>query len=150
MDEQTKFKYWKHVLGLFIATLVLNIPTFIYLDNISNAITNFFSIHESKNSVGYLIYAMSIIMNLPLVMHMTKSTLYEIMYVIICIFMAILNPYSFITTPYNSWYIFTFTILLFLVIKSSFTFIQLVLFILLAITANNEILSFIINHLMVF
>jgi len=134
--------YWKYLVGLFVYAIVLNILFFIYIDKISNAITNFFSVHEKNNSVGYLIYAMMIVIQLPLVMHITKSTLYEILYVVTCILVAILNPFSFLTTPYPPWSVLVLSILLFGCLKLSFNIIKVVLLVFLTVFAGNEILSF--------
>lgn len=134
--------YWKYLVGLFIYAIVLNIPFLIYIDAISNAITSFFSIREKDNSVGYLIYSIMILIQLPLVSHFTKNTLYDILYVVICILIAVLNPFSFITTPYQPWYLFVFSILLFLCLPLAFTIIKVVLLVLLTVVSTNEIISF--------
>jgi len=134
--------YWKYLVGLFIYAIVLNIPFLIYLDAISNSITSFFSVREKDNSVGYLIYSIMILIQLPLVSHFTKSTLYDILYVVTCILIAVLNPFSFITTPYQPWYLFVLTILLFLCLPLAYTIIKVVLLILLTVVSTNEILSF--------
>jgi hypothetical protein len=134
--------YWKYLVGLFIYAIVLNIPFLIYIDAISNAITSFFSIHETDNSVGYFIYSMMILIQLPLVSHFTKSTLYDILYVVTCILVAVLNPFSFITTPYQPWYLFVVTAIVFFCLKLSFTIVTVALLILLAVLSSNEILSF--------
>lgn len=134
--------YWKYLVGLFIYAIVLNIPFLIYIDAISNAITSFFSVHETDNSVGYLIYSIMILIQLPLVSHFTKSTLYDILYVVTCILVAVLNPFSFITTPYQPWYLFVLSILLFLCLPLAFTIIKVVLLVLLTVVSTNEILSF--------
>ena len=43
--------YWKYLVGLLIYAIVLNIPFLIYIDVISNAMKNFFSIHEKNNAI---------------------------------------------------------------------------------------------------
>ena len=141
---------WKYLVGLFVFTIVLNIPLLLHIDAISNAITHFFSMEAKDNATGYIIYAIMIIAQLPLVTQLTKSTLYEILYVITCILVAILNPYEFLTTPYPPWYLFALTILLFPCLKFSYPIIQVVLLVLLTVAAENEIISFLYKSTYVF
>jgi hypothetical protein len=134
--------YWKYLVGLFIYAIVLNIPFLIYLDAISNAITSFFSVREKDNSVGYLIYSMMILIQLPLANQVTKNTLYQVLYVVTCILVAVLNPFSFLTTPYQPWYLFVLSILLFVCMPLAFTIVKVALLVLLTALSSNEILSF--------
>jgi hypothetical protein len=134
--------YWKYLVGLFIYAIVLNIPFLIYLDAISNAITSFFSVREKDNSVGYLIYSMMILIQLPLANQVTKNTLYQVLYVVTCILVAVLNPFSFLTTPYQPWYLFVLSILLFVCMPLAFTIVKVALLVLLTVLSSNEILSF--------
>jgi hypothetical protein len=76
------------------------------------------------------------------VSHFTKSTLYDILYVVTCILVAVLNPFSFITTPYQPWYLFVVTAILFFCLNLTFTFVKVALLVLLAVLSANEILSF--------
>lgn len=134
--------YWKYLVGLFIYAIVLNIPLLIYMDSICNAITSFFSVREKDNSVGYLIYGMMMMIQMPLLMHVTKSTLYEILYVITCILTAIINPFSFLTTPYSPISLLVVTVILFFCLARAYNIIKVAMMVLLTAFATNEILSF--------
>jgi hypothetical protein len=91
-----------------------------------------------------------IIAQLPLVMQVTKSTLYEILYVVTCILVAILNPYEFLTTPYPPWYLFVLTVLLFPCLQFAYPIIQVVLLVLLTVAAENQIITFLYKSSYVF
>ncbi len=141
---------WKYLVGLFLFTIVLNIPLLVYIDAISNAITNFFSMEAKDNATGYIIYAIMMIAQFPLVMQLTKSMLYEILYVVTCILVAILNPYEFLTTPYPPWYLFLLTILLLPCLKFAYPIVQVAILVLLTVAAENEIISFLYKSSYVF
>ena len=134
--------YWKYLVGLLIYAILLNIPFCIYLDSISNAITNFFSIHDKNNRIGYLIYGIMILIQLPLVMQLLKDMSYKILYGLVGILMAIFNPYSFLTTPYKPWYLVVLIVLLFISLKFAFSIIKVFLLVLISVISTNEILAF--------
>jgi len=141
---------WKYLVGLFVFTIVLNIPLLVYIDAISNAITTFFSMEAKDNATGYIIYAIMIIAQFPLVMQVTKSMLYEILYVITCILVAILNPYEFLTTPYPPWYLFALTILLLPCLQFAHSIVQVFILVLLTVAVENEIITFLYKSSYVF
>lgn len=141
---------WKYLVGLFVFTIVLNIPLLVYIDAISNAITRFFSMEAKDNATGYIIYAIMMIAQLPLVMQVTKSTLYEILYIVTCILVAIMNPYGFLTTPYPPWYLFVLTVLLFPCLKLAYPIVQVVLLVILTVAAENQIITFLYKSSYVF
>lgn len=134
--------YWKYLVGLIVYAILLNIPIFMHLDSIASSITDFFSIHETGNNIGYLMYAMLMMIQMPLVMQITKSTMYDILYVITSILVAIMNPYSFLTTLYPPWYLFVFALVLFLSLLFVFPFLKVILLVALTVSTTNEILSF--------
>lgn len=134
--------YWKYLVGLIVYAILLNIPIFIKLDSIARSITEFFSIHESGNNIGYLMYALLMIIQMPLVIQITKSFMYEILYIITAILVAIMNPYSFLTTLYPPWYLFAFTLVIFLSLMVAIPFLRVLLLVALTVSTTNEILSF--------
>lgn len=134
--------YWKYLVLLLVFAIVVNIPLFIYLDDIVSSITDFFSIQDSGNNSGYLIYAMMILIQIPLVMKATQMILFKLMYTAMAIFVAVMNPYSFLTTPYNPWYLALLTCILFSFLKVAHVLIQLLILILLLAISTNEFLSF--------
>jgi len=142
--------YWKYLVGLLIYAIVLNIPFLIYIDVISNAITNFFSIHEKDNAIGYVIYGMMAIIQLPLIMQMLQNVLYEILYGLVIILMGIFNPFEFLTTPYNPRYLIIFIIFLFIALRFTPAILKVFLLVLMAATSTNEILSFYFKPTFVF
>jgi hypothetical protein len=134
--------YWKYLVGLLIYAIVLNIPFLIYIDVISNAITNFFSIHEKNNEIGYVIYGMMVIIQLPLMVQLLQNVLYEILYALVIILVGIFNPFEFLTTPYKPRYLFILIILLFIALRFTPHILKVFLLVLMAATSTNEILSF--------
>lgn len=134
--------YWKYLVGLLIYAIVLNIPFLIYIDVISNAITNFFSIHETDNQIGYLIYGMMSILQLPLIVQLLNNLLYEILYGLVIILIGIFNPFEFLTTPYKPRYLVILMILLFIALRFRPSILKVVLLVLLAATSTNQILAF--------
>jgi len=133
--------YWKYLVGLLIYAIVLNIPFLIYIDVISNAITNFFSIHETDNGIGYVIYGMMALIQLPLIVQLLNNLLYEILYGLVIILMGIFNPFEFLTTPYNPRYLIILILLLFIALRFSPAILKVLLVVLMAATSTNEILS---------
>jgi len=134
--------YWKYLVGLFIYAIVLNIPFLIYIDVISNAITNFFSIHEKNNAIGYVIYGMMAIIQLPLIMQILQNILYELFYALVIILVGIFNPFEFLTTPYKPRYLVILIILSFIALRFTPSILKVLLLVLMAATSTNEILSF--------
>jgi hypothetical protein len=122
--------------------MIVNIPFVLYLDEIVNAITNYFSIHDSGNSNGYLIYAFMILVQVPLVFQATQTILLKLVYLVMAILIAVMNPFSFLTTPYNSWYLVGLTCILFPWLKVAHVLFQLVILLLLLAVATNEWLAF--------
>jgi hypothetical protein len=134
--------YWKYLVGLLIYAIVLNIPFLIYIDAISNAMTNFFSIHETDNQIGYLIYGMMAILQLPLIVQLLNNLLYDILYGLVIILMGIFNPGEFLTTPYKPRYLIILIILLFIALRFVPSVLKVLLVVLMAAASTNEILSF--------
>ena len=134
--------YWKYLVGLLIYAIVLNIPFLIYIDVISNAMTNFFSIHETDNQLGYLIYGMMAILQLPLIVQLLNNVLYEILYGLVILLIGIFNPFEFLTTPYKPRYLVILMILLFIALRFTPSILKVVLLVLIAATSTNEILAF--------
>jgi len=134
--------YWKYLVGLFIYAIVLNIPFLIYIDVISNAITSFFSIHEKDNQIGYLIYGMMAILQLPLIVQLLNNLLYEILYGLVIILIGIFNPFDFLTTPYKPQYLVILIILLFIGLRFTPSILKVLLLVIMAATSTNEILAF--------
>ena len=134
--------YWKYLVLLLVYAIVVNIPFCIYLDEISSSITNYFSIQDSGNNSGYLIYAFMILVQIPLVMHTTPTILLKLLYLVMAIFVAVMNPYSFLTTPYNPWYLIVLTCILFPCLKVAHVVVQLMILILLLVVSTNEFLAF--------
>jgi len=134
--------YWKYLILLLIYAIVVNIPFCIYLDDIVNSITNYFSIHDTGNSDGYLVYAFMILVQVPLVMKATQTILLKLVYLAMAIFIAVMNPFSFLTTPYNPWYLVGLTCILFPWLKVAHVLFQLAILLLLLVIATNEWLAF--------
>lgn len=134
--------YWKYLVLLLVYAIIVNIPFCIYLDEISSSITNYFSIQDSGNNSGYLIYAFMILVQIPLVMQTTPTILLKLLYLVMAIFVAVMNPYSFLTTPYNPWYLIVLTCILFPCLKLAHVMVQLMILILLLVVSTNEFLSF--------
>ena len=134
--------YWKYLVGLFIYAIVLNIPFLMYIDAISNAMTNFFSIHEKDNQIGYLIYGMMAMIQLPLIVQLLHNRLYEILYGLITIMVGIFNPFDFLTTPYKPIYLVILLILLFIALRFTPSILKVLVVVLMAAASTNEILSF--------
>lgn len=134
--------YWKYLVLLLVYAIIVNIPFLIYLDEIASSITNYFSIQDSGNNSGYLIYAFMILLQFPLVMQATKMILFKLLYLVMAIMVAVMNPYSFLTTPYNPWYLIGLTCILFTSLKMAHVLLQLVIFVLLLAISTNELLAF--------
>jgi len=134
--------YWKYLVLLLVYAIVVNIPFLIYLDEISSSITNYFSIQDSGNNSGYLIYALMILVQIPLIMQVTQTILFKLLYLAMAIFVAVLNPYSFLTTPYNPWYLIVLTCILFPSLKVAHIVFQLLILVLLLVVSTNEFLAF--------
>ena len=134
--------YWKYLVLLLVYAIIINLPFCIYLDEIVNALTNYFSIQESGNSSGYLIYAFMILVQVPLVMQATQTILLKLVYLAMAILVAVMNPFSFLTTPYNPWYLVLLTCILFPWLKVAHVLFQLVILILLLVVSTNEFLAF--------
>ena len=134
--------YWKYVVLLLVYAIVLNIPFLIYLDTIANAITNYFTIQDSGNNSGYLIYAFMILVQIPLLMQVTPTILLRLLYLTMAIFIAVMNPFSFLTTPYNPWFLIVLTCILFPCLKVAHILFQLAILVLLLVVSTNEFLAF--------
>ena len=134
--------YWKYLVLLLVYAIVVNIPFLIYLDEISSSITNYFSIQDSGNNSGYLIYALMILVQIPLIMQVTQTILFKLLYLAMAIFVAVLNPYSFLTTPYNPWFLILLTCILFPSLKVAHIVFQLLILVLLLVVSTNEFLAF--------
>jgi len=133
--------YWKYLVLLLVYAIVLNIPFLIYLNEITSAITTFFSIQETGNSNGYLFYAIMILVQIPLVMQATPTLLLKLLYLAIAILVAVMNPFSFLTTPYNPWFLFLLTCILFPSLKVSHILLKLAILVLLLVVSTNELLA---------
>ena len=134
--------YWKYLVLLLVYAIVVNIPFLIYLDVISSSLTNYFSIQDSGNNNGYLIYALMILVQIPLIMQVTQTILFKLLYLTMAILVAVLNPYSFLTTPYNPWYLIVLTCILFPCLKIAHIVFQLLILVLLLVVSTNEFLAF--------
>lgn len=134
--------YWKYLVLLLVYAIVVNIPFLIYLDEISSSITNYFSIQDSGNNSGYLIYAFMILVQIPLIMQVTQTILFKLLYLVMAIFVAVMNPYSFLTTPYNPWFLILLTCILFPSLKVAHIVFQLLILVLLLVVSTNEFLAF--------
>jgi len=122
--------------------MVVNIPFCIYLDEIASSITNYFSIQDSDNNSGYLIYALMILIQFPLLMQVTQNILFKILYIITAILVAVMNPFSFLTTPYQPWFLILLTVILFVSLKVAHILFQLAILIVLLVVSTNEFLAF--------
>jgi hypothetical protein len=134
--------YWKYLVLLLVYAIVVNIPFCIYLDEIASSITNYFSIQESGNNNGYLIYAFMIVIQLPLLMQTTQMILFKLFYLAMAILVAVMNPFSFLTTPYQPWYLVLLLCILFPSLKVAHVVFQLAILIVLLAVSTNEILAF--------
>ena len=133
--------YWKYLVLLLVYAIVLNIPFLIYLNEITNAITTFFSIQETGNNNGYLFYAIMILVQIPLVMEATPTLLLKLLYLVTAILVAVMNPFSFLTTPYNPWFLVLLTCILFPSLKVAHILLKLAILILLLVVSTNELLA---------
>ena len=144
----------KYVIGLFVLSIVLNLPLFIFFNKISLALTDFFSVQENNNSIGYVLFFFMLLLNYPLLVKLAPDRIYIILYVLFSVFIRVINPYlpySFITTVYQPQYVFFFTFILFGSLIPVYSFIKPFLIVLLAIAFQNEVLSFIYyNHTTIF
>ena len=141
MNEQVKY-----AIGLFTLSIVLNIPLLIFFDKISTALTDFFSIQESNNSIGHVLYFVILLLNYPLLVKLAPQKMYIILYALFGIFIRVIHsylPFSFITTVYEPQYLFVITFILFAVFLPVYSFIKPFLIVLLAIAFENEVISFI-------
>lgn len=134
--------YWKYLVLLLVYAIVVNIPFYIYLDEIASSITNYFSIQDSGNNNGYLIYAFMILVQLPLLMQTTQMILFKLFYLAMAILVAVMNPFSFLTTPYQPWYLVLLLCILFPSLKVAHVVFQLAILIVLLAVSTNEILAF--------
>jgi hypothetical protein len=120
----------------------VNIPFCIYLDEIASSITNYFSIQDSGNDSGYLIYAFMILIQFPLVMQVTQNILFKILYIVTAILVAVMNPFSFLTTPYQPWFLVLLICILFPCLKVAHILFQMAILIILLAVSTNEFLAF--------
>ena len=134
--------YWKYLVLLLVYAIVLNIPFCIYLDTIAESITKYFSIQDTGNNSGYLIYALMILIQFPLVMQVTQNILFKILYVITSIIVAVMNPFSFLTTPYNPWFLILLIVILFPSLKVAHILFQMLIIVILLAVSTNEFLAF--------
>lgn len=134
--------YWKYLLLLLVYAIVVNIPFCIYLNEIASSITNYFSIQDSGNDSGYLIYAFMILIQFPLVMQVTQNILFKILYIVTAILVAVMNPFSFLTTPYQPWFLVLLICILFPCLKVAHILFQMAILIILLAVSTNEFLAF--------
>ena len=133
--------YWKYLVLLLVYAIVVNIPFWIYLDSITNAITKYFSIQETGNNNGYLIYAFMILIQFPLLAQVTQNIVFKILYLITAILVAVMNPFSFLTTPYQPWFLILLICILFPCLKVAHILFKLVILIVLLAVSTNEFLA---------
>jgi hypothetical protein len=83
-----------------------------------------------------------ILVQIPLVMQTTPTLLLKLLYLAMAIFVSVMNPYSFLTTPYNPWYLIVLTCILLPCLKVSHVVVQLLILVLLLVVSTNEFLAF--------
>ena len=130
-----------YLIGLFVLSIVLNLPLLIFFNKISAALTDFFSIHEYNNSIGHVLFFFMLLLNYPLLVELVPQRFYIILYILFSLFLQFINPYSFITTVYEPPYLFFFTFILFGSLLPVYNFIKPFLLVLLAIALQNEFMS---------
>ena len=134
--------YWKYLVLLLVYAIIVNLPFCIYLDEITSSITNYFSIQDSGNNSGYLIYALMILIQFPLVMQVTQNILFKILYMVTAILVAVMNPFSFLTTPYQPWFLVLLICILFPCLKVAHIIFKMAILIVLLAVSTNELLAF--------
>ena len=135
----------KSVIGMFVLSIVLNIPLLIFFNKISAALTVFFSVHE-YNQIEYVLFCFMVLLNYPLLVKLVPDKIYSILYILFSVFIIIINiylpSYSFIATVYQPQYLFLLTFILFGSLLPVYSFIKPFLIVLLAVAFENEVISF--------